>query len=98
LGAEAQSETNTVSPLRQRMIEDMAARKLNPHTQRIALAAQPLPNFPRLRALALFGRRPPECEAPLVMPASKNLHRSSHRVGAGLGRGPRLRNCSTRGR
>ena len=28
------SETNTVSPLRQRMTEDMAARKLNPHTQR----------------------------------------------------------------
>src|SRR5438045_2414513 len=28
------SETNTVSPLRQRMIVDMAARKLNPHTQR----------------------------------------------------------------
>ena len=28
------SETNTVSPLRQRMIEDMAARRLNPHTQR----------------------------------------------------------------
>jgi hypothetical protein len=28
------SETNTVSPLRQRMIEDMAARKLSPHTQR----------------------------------------------------------------
>jgi integrase/recombinase XerD len=28
------SETNTVSSLRQRMIEDMAARKLNPHTQR----------------------------------------------------------------
>ena len=28
------TETNTVSPLRQRMIEDMAARKLNPHTQR----------------------------------------------------------------
>ena len=28
------SETNTVRPLRQRMIEDMAARKLNPHTQR----------------------------------------------------------------
>jgi integrase/recombinase XerD len=28
------SETSTVSPLRQRMIEDMAARKLNPHTQR----------------------------------------------------------------
>ena len=28
------NETKTVSPLRQRMIEDMAARKLNPHTQR----------------------------------------------------------------
>ena len=28
------SDTNTVSPLRQRMIEDMTARKLNPHTQR----------------------------------------------------------------
>jgi integrase/recombinase XerD len=28
------SETNTVSPLRQRMLEDRAARKLNPHTQR----------------------------------------------------------------
>ena len=27
------SDTKTVSP-RQRMIEDMAARKLNPHTQR----------------------------------------------------------------
>src|SRR6516225_519506 len=28
------SDTRTVSPLRQRMIDDMAARKLNPHTQR----------------------------------------------------------------
>jgi len=28
------TQTITVSPLRQRMIEDMAARKLNPHTQR----------------------------------------------------------------
>jgi integrase/recombinase XerD len=28
------SETNTVSPLRQRTLEDMAARKLHPHTQR----------------------------------------------------------------
>ena len=27
----------------------------------IAVAAQPAPNFPRLLALALFGRRPPEC-------------------------------------
>jgi hypothetical protein len=28
------NETNSVSPLGQRMIEDTAARKLNPHTQR----------------------------------------------------------------
>src|SRR5512140_2078970 len=28
------SGTNTTSPLRQRMLEDMAARTLNPHTQR----------------------------------------------------------------
>ena len=28
------SKTNSVSALRQRMIEDMAARKLKPHTQR----------------------------------------------------------------
>jgi integrase/recombinase XerD len=28
------SDTTTVSPLRGRMIEDMAARNLNPHTQR----------------------------------------------------------------
>ena len=28
------SDTKTVSPLRQRMIEDMAARQLTPHTQR----------------------------------------------------------------
>jgi integrase/recombinase XerD len=28
------STDSTISPLRRRMIEDMAARKLNPHTQR----------------------------------------------------------------
>src|SRR5262249_33058153 len=33
----------------------------------MALAAQPPRNFPRLRALALFGRRPPQCDAPLVI-------------------------------
>ncbi len=40
----------------------------------IALATHPAPDFPRLRALALFGRRPPGQEALLVMPASKNQH------------------------
>ncbi len=47
----------------------------------IALAAKPEPNFPRLRASALFGRRPPVCEASLVMPASKNLHNSGRTGG-----------------
>ena len=42
----------------------------------IAPAATSVPNFPRLRALALFGRRPPQRVEEFVMPASKNLHRS----------------------
>ncbi len=33
------STDSTISPLRQRMIEDMAARKLNPHTQRSHIAS-----------------------------------------------------------
>src|SRR5712671_5469285 len=35
-----------------------------------------VPYFPRLRALALFGRRPPQRVDSLVMPASENLHMS----------------------
>ncbi len=44
--------------------------KLNPHSAR----CQPVPNFPRLRALALFGRRRRSAWIALVMPASENLH------------------------
>jgi hypothetical protein len=33
-----------------------------------------VPHFPRFRALALFGRRPPHRVDSLVMPASENLH------------------------
>src|SRR5713101_1268015 len=33
-----------------------------------------MPHFPRFRALALFGRRPPQRVDSLVMPASENLH------------------------
>jgi len=33
-----------------------------------------VPNFPRLRALALFGRRLVECAERLSLPASKNQH------------------------
>src|SRR5467141_2203122 len=40
----------------------------------IAPAAPPVPHFPRFRALALFGRRSPQCVDSLVMPASENLH------------------------
>jgi hypothetical protein len=46
----------------------------------IAPAAPPMPNFPRLRALALFGRRPPQGVEGFVMPASKNLHKNGSRV------------------
>jgi len=57
---------------------------IHPPTRRrhqipIAPAAPPAPNFPRLRALALFGRRLPQRVDSLVMPASENLHRSGHR-------------------
>jgi hypothetical protein len=43
-----------------------------------APTAPPVPHFPRLRALALFGRRPPQRVVSLVMPASENLHTSRH--------------------
>jgi hypothetical protein len=33
-----------------------------------------VPKLPRLRALALSGRQPPERMERVVMPASKNLH------------------------
>jgi hypothetical protein len=39
-------------------------------------AAPPVPHPPRFRALALFGRRPPERVDRLGIPASENLHRS----------------------
>ena len=44
--------------------------RLNLHSP----AAPPAPHFPRFRALALFGRRPPQRLDSLVMPASENLH------------------------
>ena len=34
-----QESTDAISPLRQRMIEDMSARKLNPHMQRIHISS-----------------------------------------------------------
>src|ERR1700676_197446 len=46
------------------------------HQIPIAPVAPPVPNFPRLRALALFGRRPVERAGLSLLPASKNLHNS----------------------
>src|SRR6266436_5339422 len=50
--------------------------RLNLHSP----AAPPVPHFPRFRALALFGRRPPQRVDSLVMPASENLHRLGSQV------------------
>ena len=55
-------------------------RDRHQHTIAIALAALPGATLPRLRALALFGRRPPQRVDSLLMPASENLHnRGSYR-------------------
>ena len=48
-------------------------------------------SFPRLRALALFGRRPVGRAKPLLSPASKNQHNRRHRACGEL-----LRNNHTR--
>ena len=48
------------------------------HQIPIALAAQPVPNFPRLRALALFGRRTAERAGSSSLPASENLHNTGN--------------------
>jgi hypothetical protein len=44
-------------------------------------AAPPVPHPPRFRALALFGRRPPERVDRLGIPASENLHKTGNRGG-----------------
>src|SRR3981189_1297257 len=50
------SDTTTVSPLRQRMIEDMAARKLNPNTQRSHIQS--------CKRFAASLQRPPDTATP----------------------------------
>jgi hypothetical protein len=57
---------------------------------------QTVPNFPRLRALALFGRRPLQRGVSLVIPATKNLHRNRHGVyNLFFAGGLRPRGCSS---
>lgn len=46
----------------------------NPHSARGTAAD----HFPRFRALALFGRRPPQPVEGIVIPAAENLHNSRH--------------------
>ena len=50
------SDTTTVSPLRRRMIEDMAARNLNPHTQRSHISS--------CRRFAAWLKRSPDTATP----------------------------------
>ena len=50
------------------------APRLNPHSARGTAAH----HFPRFRALALFGRRPPQRVDRFVIPAAKNLHKRRH--------------------
>ena len=50
------SDTTSVSPLRQRMIEDMAARKLNPHTQRSHISS--------CKRFAVWLKRSPDTATP----------------------------------
>ena len=71
------SETNTVSPLRQRMIEDMTARKLDPHTQRSHI-------YSCKRFTAWLNVRPtqrPPKSPPL--PATPRRDRRQHRTATG---------------
>ena len=50
------------------------ARKSNPHSARCPAGAK----LPATSCLGASWTPAPECEAPLVIPASKNLHRSGH--------------------
>ena len=83
---------NIKNPLVQRscqnakVVEAFCSRRVHhrdrhQHTIPIALAALPGATLPRLRALALFGRRPPQRVDSLVMPASENLDTSRHNRG-----------------
>ncbi len=80
---------NIKNPLVQRscqnaeVVEAFCSRRVHhrdrhQHTIPIALAALPGATLPRLRALALFGRRPPQRVDSLLMPASENLHNNGN--------------------
>jgi hypothetical protein len=66
--------------LRPKTTVSTGSDQIHQHSRRrqipIAPAALSVPNTPRFRALALFGRRLSERGESLVMPASENLHTS----------------------
>jgi len=66
------SDTKTVSPLRQRMIEDMAARKLNPHTQ-----AQPHFELQAVRRLAEAFARYSDARRGAAFPTAPHLMKAA---------------------
>src|SRR5206468_6047286 len=63
-------------PVLRRRLTSRAAPTCDPNSA----CCQLLPNCPRLRAWALFGRRPLQRVVSLVIPATKNLHTSGHPV------------------
>src|ERR1700730_10762590 len=66
------SDTRTVSPLRQRMIEDMAARTLNPHTQRSHISS-----CKRFAAAEAFARYS-DARRGSAFPTAPHRERSEH--------------------
>jgi hypothetical protein len=72
----AASRSNTC----QSRLPSRAAPVLNPLSARCLAGAQ----LPRLRALALFGRRPVQRAERFVVPASKNQHKKRHQPEWGI--------------
>src|SRR6516164_9284449 len=73
------SDTKTVSPLRQRMIDDMAARKLNPHTQRSHISS--------CKRFAAWLKRSPDTAPP---DEGRLFHRPLIEGGASIGNRNRI--------
>ena len=64
--------TDAISPLRQRMIEDMSARKLNPHTQRSHISSCK-------RFAAYLKRSPGTATADEISESAARRHRHQRR-------------------
>jgi hypothetical protein len=69
-----------IPKLRAKTTVSTASDQLHQHSRRrhfpIAPVAPPVPHTPRFRALALFGRRPPQRVDRIGIPASENLHKT----------------------